>query len=55
MRNLASHAAATGRAPPERYHKLFRLWFALGFPAFAAVLTIFWLMITRPLIALFDV
>jgi uncharacterized membrane protein len=48
MRNLASQAAATGRSPPERYHKLFRLWFALGFPAFAAVLAIFWLMITRP-------
>ena len=55
MRNLASQAAATGRSPPERYHKLFRLWFALGFPAFAAVLAIFWLMITRPLIAWFDV
>ncbi|RVA24908.1 DUF2269 family protein, partial [Mesorhizobium sp. M7A.F.Ca.US.001.01.1.1] len=27
---------------------LFRLWFAFGFPAFAAVLAIFWLMISRP-------
>ena len=30
------------------YHRLFRLWFAFGFPAFAAVLAIFWLMIARP-------
>lgn len=54
MRNLASQAAATGQAPPERYQRLFRLWFAFGFPAFAAVLAIFWLMISRPLIAWLD-
>ncbi|TIQ24017.1 DUF2269 family protein, partial [Mesorhizobium sp.] len=29
---------------------LFWLWFAFGFPAFAAVLGIFWLMIARPAI-----
>jgi uncharacterized membrane protein len=55
MRNVASQAAATGRPLPERYHKLFCLWFALGFPAFAAVLVIVWLMITRPFIAGFNV
>jgi uncharacterized membrane protein len=27
---------------------LFRAWFAFGFPAFSAVLGIFWLMIARP-------
>ncbi|TPM07381.1 DUF2269 family protein [Mesorhizobium sp. B1-1-4] len=54
MRNLAARAATSGDPPPERYNKLFRLWFVFGFPAFAAVLAIFWLMITRPLIDLFD-
>ncbi|MCA0008607.1 MULTISPECIES: DUF2269 family protein [unclassified Mesorhizobium] len=54
MRNLATRAATSGDPPPERYNKLFRLWFVFGFPAFAAVLAIFWLMITRPLIVLFD-
>jgi uncharacterized membrane protein len=48
MRELAAHAAAEGRPLPDRYHRLFRLWFWFGFPAFAAVLAIFWLMITRP-------
>ena len=48
MRNLAVQAASAGSPPPERYNRLFRLWFAFGFPAFAAVLAIFWLMITRP-------
>ncbi|RWN19218.1 MAG: DUF2269 family protein [Mesorhizobium sp.] len=48
MRNLAMQAAAAKQPPPQRYITLFRLWFAFGFPAFAAVLAIFWLMISRP-------
>ncbi|TFI59557.1 DUF2269 domain-containing protein [Sphingomonas parva] len=48
MRNLAAAAAAGGTPLPAEYHRLFRWWFAFGFPAFTAVLAIFWLMITRP-------
>ncbi len=48
MRTLAAEAAASGGELPALYHRLFRLWFAFGFPAFAAVLLIFWLMIARP-------
>jgi uncharacterized membrane protein len=48
LRDLADAAAARGEALPQRYHRLFRTWFAFGFPAFAAVLAIFWLMIARP-------
>jgi uncharacterized membrane protein len=48
MRNLAAAAASAGEALPPRYHRLYRAWFAFGFPAFAAVLAIFWLMISRP-------
>ena len=48
MRDLASAAAASGEPLPEAYHQLFRWWFAFGFPAFAAVLAIFWLMIAKP-------
>jgi uncharacterized membrane protein len=47
MRKLAEQAVQSGSALPDAYHRLFRLWFAFGFPAFAAVLGIFWLMITR--------
>lgn len=50
MRKLASQAAAAGVPLPPRYHRLFWLWFAFGFPAFAAVLGIFWLMVARPAI-----
>lgn len=53
MHNLATAAAAAGQPPPERYNRLFRLWFAFGFPAFAAVMGIFWLMIARPAIEWF--
>jgi uncharacterized membrane protein len=48
MRNLAIAAASAGDPLPEEYHRLFRRWFAFGFPAFTAVLAIFWLMIARP-------
>jgi uncharacterized membrane protein len=52
MRRLATAAATAGTPLPASYYKLFRLWFAFGFPAFAAVLAIFWLMIARPQIVL---
>lgn len=48
MRKLALAAAQAGEPPPAAYHRLYRLWFAFGFPAFLAVLGIFWLMIARP-------
>ena len=50
MHRLAEAAYNGGQPLPKRYHRLFHLWFAFGFPAFAAVLGIFWLMIARPAI-----
>ena len=48
MRNLAQ-AAVLGSLPlPDPYYRIFRLWFAFGFPAFGALLLIFWLMIAKP-------
>jgi uncharacterized membrane protein len=52
MRDLAAVAARAAQPLPRQYHRLFRIWFAFGFPAFAAVLAIFWLMMTRPAIDL---
>jgi uncharacterized membrane protein len=48
MRDLAVAAVAAGQGLPRSYHRLFWWWFAFGFPAFAAVVAIFWLMIARP-------
>lgn len=49
MRNVAMEAVARGDDTlPPRYHRLYRTWFACGFPAFASVLAIIWLMIAKP-------
>jgi uncharacterized membrane protein len=52
MRDLAGAAEAESSSLPRSYYRLFYTWFAFGFPAFAAVLAIFWLMVTRPTITL---
>lgn len=48
LRDAAAASAATGAKLPDRYFRLFRLWFILGWPAFAGVIAIFALMIWRP-------
>jgi len=48
MRDLAAAAVAASAPLPAAYHRLFRIWFILGWPAFAAVLLILWLMIAKP-------
>jgi uncharacterized membrane protein len=52
LRDYALKAAATGAPLPPAYVRLYRIWFAFGFPAFFAVLGIFWLMLTKPSITL---
>jgi uncharacterized membrane protein len=53
MRDLAAKAAEQGAPLPPEYFRLFRTWFAFGFPAFGAVLAIIWLMIARPQLSFF--
>ena len=48
MRDLAADAVQAGRPLPPRYHVCFRAWFALGWPAFTAVVAIYWLMLVKP-------
>lgn len=48
LRDLARAAADAGAPLPDVYHRLYRLWFALGFPGFGAVLVIMWLMVAKP-------
>lgn len=52
LRDLALEAAHNRTDLPPRYDRLFRIWFAFGFPAFFAVLAILWLMLARPHITL---
>jgi uncharacterized membrane protein len=48
LRDLAATARDAGTPLPAQYHRLFRIWFMLGWPAFAGVIAIFVLMIAKP-------
>jgi uncharacterized membrane protein len=48
LRDLARGAHNTGMPLPTQYRRLFRIWFILGWPAFAGVIAIFALMIAKP-------
>jgi uncharacterized membrane protein len=48
MRNIARVSAQEGTDLPDRYHRLFRIWFVLGWPAFISMVAIFVLMIFKP-------
>lgn len=48
LKVLAEQAAAADVALPVAYDRLYRWWFVLGWPAFAAVLGIYWLMVAKP-------
>jgi uncharacterized membrane protein len=48
MREMAREAAAAGTPLPERYGRYFRAWVALGIPAFASLVAVFYLMVAKP-------
>ena len=45
---LAREAGGTGACLPAAYDRAMRWWFALGWPAFLALVAVFWLMVTKP-------
>jgi uncharacterized membrane protein len=48
MKTLAEAACEQNAPLPAAYRRAMRLWFALGWPAFGAVIAIFFLMVFRP-------
>ena len=50
VRSLSAESMRSNEPLPARYHAYMRWWFALGWPAFAAVITAFWLMIAKPVL-----
>ena len=48
VHRLAAAAAANGSALPPEYFRCMRAWFVLGWPAFVAVVIVFWLMVAKP-------
>ncbi|MDO5896201.1 DUF2269 family protein [Agrobacterium sp. Azo12] len=48
LRDIARLAARDDTPLPPQWFRLYRIWFACGFPAFFAVIGIFWLMLMKP-------
>ena len=48
MRDMARASMEAGTELPARFARLFRVWTALGIPAFLALLAAFYLMIAKP-------
>lgn len=48
MAALTEQALREGSALPAHYLRLQRAWEWLGYPAFTAMLGVFWLMVTKP-------
>ncbi|HZP64692.1 MAG TPA: DUF2269 domain-containing protein [Rudaea sp.] len=49
-RDLSLRAVRDGAGLPPAYFRCMRWWFVLGWPAFAAVLATFWLMVAKPVL-----
>ena len=48
MRDEARYSVLQSIDLTQRYHSLYRIWFACGVPAFSALIVLLWLMVTRP-------
>lgn len=48
LKQLAREAAQAGRGLDAQYWRYFRIWFALGVPAFLAFVAVFYLMVFKP-------
>ena len=52
MRDMTLTATQRGRPLPDRYRSFARIWFALGIPAFIAMVVVYALMVFKPAITL---
>ncbi|HEU0118587.1 MAG TPA: DUF2269 domain-containing protein [Alphaproteobacteria bacterium] len=48
LKKILAEWLATKQALPDSYHRLFRLWFLLGWPAFIGLIIVFFLMVLKP-------
>jgi uncharacterized membrane protein len=48
MKRMLESKLAGGSFDTEKYERLRRLWFLLGWPAFLGLVAIFWLMVAKP-------
>lgn len=48
LKNISRECIANNQPLPARYHKLFKTWFILGWPAFVGLVIVFFLMVAKP-------
>lgn len=48
LKKMTEKSVETGEPLPELYHKLFKIWFLLGWPAFTGLVVVFFLMVMKP-------
>ncbi|MCF6264613.1 MAG: DUF2269 domain-containing protein [Xanthomonadales bacterium] len=48
LKKMVLHSIEAGTELPARYSKLFKTWFVLGWPAFIGLVTVFFLMVMKP-------
>ena len=48
LKEMAKQAYDSGETLPPRYHRLFKIWFLLGWPAFTGLVIVFFLMVMKP-------
>lgn len=51
MKRMADEALKNGSALPDRYWRYARWWEGLGYPAFIAMVAIYFLMVNKPVLA----
>lgn len=48
LKRLLLASLETGAELPGEYYRLFRIWIVLGWPAFTALVVVFYLMVAKP-------
>ncbi|UTW44660.1 DUF2269 domain-containing protein [bacterium SCSIO 12696] len=48
LKKMLALAIETEEQLPQRYYRLFKLWCALGWPAFIGLMAVFYLMVAKP-------
>lgn len=48
LMRIVAECVESGTELPPRYNKLFKIWFALGWPAFMGLVVVFYLMVAKP-------
>ena len=49
LKNMITESITHNTQLPVRYHKLFKTWFLLGWPAFIGLVVVFFLMVAKPI------